>query len=450
MKKATKEDFLKSASSIHNNYYNYDLVEYVNKLTKVKIICPRHGEFEQLPKTHLKGQGCIKCGYEKAKLLNRTPIKDLLIEFNKVHNGKYQYDFKNYKSNKSKINIVCPEHGIFEQAVASHLKGHGCARCSGRALPSKDEIIQELYKTHHRKYSYEDLEVKGAKGKISINCPTHGPFKQSLYDHRTGHGCPKCKIENLKGVNALSLTQAIEAFKSKHGDTYCYDRVVYINNRTKIIIVCKTHGEFLQTPNDHQQGAGCPQCKIELISSIKRKGVSDLIETFKSIHKDTYDYSLINNYNNNKQKLKIICKQHGIFLQSANWHLRGVGCPVCGRQLSTIKKGDYIQLCNKYDGFSHIYIIRCHNHEESFYKIGIARRGVKDRYKDKARFPYEYEIIFEKKGKAQVVWDIEKNLHFSLRNMHYKPKLYFKGCKNECFSSLSEDVFVMLDSVKVA
>ncbi|EHU2721385.1 hypothetical protein AZE73_RS00035 [Acinetobacter baumannii] len=254
MKRATREQFLESASSIHNNFYNYDLIEYVNKLTKVKIICPKHGVFEQIPKTHLKGQGCIKCGYEKAKQTNRTSVEVLLAEFNKVHNGKYQYDFKNYKSNKSKITIVCPEHGIYEQAVASHLKGHGCARCSGRALPSKNELIQELYITHGRKYSYEDIEIKGAKGKISITCPIHGLFKQALYDHRTGHGCPKCKVDNLKGLNALSHIQAITAFNKKHGHKYSYDKVIYINNRTKVIIVCKKHGEFLQTPNDHQKG----------------------------------------------------------------------------------------------------------------------------------------------------------------------------------------------------
>ena len=42
----TKEQFIEEANAIHNNRYNYDLVEYVNSSTPVKIICPIHGVFE--------------------------------------------------------------------------------------------------------------------------------------------------------------------------------------------------------------------------------------------------------------------------------------------------------------------------------------------------------------------------------------------------------------------
>ena len=63
MKKITTEIFIKKAKLIHGDKYDYSLVNYVNANTKVKIICPLHGEFEQIPYTHLKGIECKLCGY---------------------------------------------------------------------------------------------------------------------------------------------------------------------------------------------------------------------------------------------------------------------------------------------------------------------------------------------------------------------------------------------------
>lgn len=56
----TKE-FIEKGTQLHNDKYDYSKVEYINSRTKVKIICPVHGEFEQLPSSHLQGNGCPKC-----------------------------------------------------------------------------------------------------------------------------------------------------------------------------------------------------------------------------------------------------------------------------------------------------------------------------------------------------------------------------------------------------
>ena len=50
--------------------YDYSLVRYVNNHTKVKIICPIHGVFEQTPDSHLQGAGCPRCGREHAAIAN--------------------------------------------------------------------------------------------------------------------------------------------------------------------------------------------------------------------------------------------------------------------------------------------------------------------------------------------------------------------------------------------
>lgn len=56
-----KETFIKEGNLIHNSFYNYNNVKYVNWKTNVEIICPKHGSFFQSPHNHIKGSGCYKC-----------------------------------------------------------------------------------------------------------------------------------------------------------------------------------------------------------------------------------------------------------------------------------------------------------------------------------------------------------------------------------------------------
>lgn len=54
-------EFLRRAVRTHGLRYDYSLVEYINSHSKIKIICRKHGEFEQEPSNHLNGHGCPKC-----------------------------------------------------------------------------------------------------------------------------------------------------------------------------------------------------------------------------------------------------------------------------------------------------------------------------------------------------------------------------------------------------
>lgn len=57
----TNNEYITKASNIHNNFFDYSKLKYVNYFTKVCIICPKHGEFFSFPGDHLKGTGCAKC-----------------------------------------------------------------------------------------------------------------------------------------------------------------------------------------------------------------------------------------------------------------------------------------------------------------------------------------------------------------------------------------------------
>jgi very-short-patch-repair endonuclease len=99
---------------------------YVRARTKITIICPVHGEFQQTPSQHLRGAGCFKCGRDKCT----TNISDVISRFQKVHGERYDYSNISYKNSLHKVNITCHKHGDFQQTISSHSSGKGCPKCS--------------------------------------------------------------------------------------------------------------------------------------------------------------------------------------------------------------------------------------------------------------------------------------------------------------------------------
>lgn len=120
--KSNTSSFIERAVATHNNYYNYSFVEYKNNKTKIKIICPKHGEFFQSPINHINGQGCKKCGF-------RTLTREEFIErANKIHFTTYDYSKLIYNVNE-KLEIICLKHGSFFQKPFTHLSNKGCPQC---------------------------------------------------------------------------------------------------------------------------------------------------------------------------------------------------------------------------------------------------------------------------------------------------------------------------------
>lgn len=131
--------FIEKSFIIHNNKYNYSLVEYKNNKTNVKIICPDHGIFEQTPNNHLNGKGCGKCGKTK-----KLELSDFLYKSNNIHNFKYDYSLVKFKNVKTKVKIICPIHNIiFEQTPNHHMKGVGCPICNESSGERKIRIFFE-------------------------------------------------------------------------------------------------------------------------------------------------------------------------------------------------------------------------------------------------------------------------------------------------------------------
>jgi superfamily II DNA or RNA helicase len=184
----------------------------------------------------------------------KLTTEEFIKRAKEVHGDKYDYSKVEYKSAKEKVCIICPLHGEFWQIPSNHLHGYGCPKCSGKNRTTED-FIAEARKIHGDKYDYSKVEYVNTKTKVCIICPEHGEFWQNPCDHLIGKGCPKCS-----GVNKSNTEEFVKKAKEIHGDKYDYSKVFYINNKTKVCIICTEHGEFWQTPINHLNGQGCPIC----------------------------------------------------------------------------------------------------------------------------------------------------------------------------------------------
>ena len=138
-KKLTTEEFIKKAQKVHNNKYDYSESEYINNSKPLKIICPTHGDFWQIPYHHLEGVGCPKC-YGNKKLTTEEFIKKARV----IHGNKYDYSESEYIGNNKKLTIKCNSCGnIFEQEPNNHLSDHGCPYCLHK-ISRQEKFIAEL------------------------------------------------------------------------------------------------------------------------------------------------------------------------------------------------------------------------------------------------------------------------------------------------------------------
>jgi protein-arginine kinase activator protein McsA len=325
-KKKTLEETIADFRKVHGDRYDYYKVDYVNANTKVLIICPEHGEFTQKPNHHKKGHGCPECGSISGTKSNTLTTQQVIKDFQKVHGDRYDYSKVDYKNTKTKVLIICQEHGEFWQSSGEHKKGKGCPECGGNILLTTQKVIKDFRKAHGDRYDYSKVDYKNTKTKVLIICQEHGEFLQIPNNHKKGHGCPRCAGCGY----TLATEEIIQHFKNVHGDCYDYSKVTYRGARVKVDIICPEHGKFSQVPISHKRGIGCPKCGVASRVDKQSLTTQQVLEDFHKTHGDRYNYSKVD-YVNTSTKVLIICPEHGEFWQSPHDHKRGTGCPECGK-----------------------------------------------------------------------------------------------------------------------
>ena len=215
---------------------------------------------------------------------------------------------------------------------------------------TQSDFINKAIKKHGDKYDYSKVIYEKSNKQIVIICKTHGEFIQTPNKHLLYNGCKKCSMSKINENTKLTTEIFINKSKLLHNNTYDYSKTQYgKNNMDKVIIICKTHGDFLQMPNNHMRGAGCIKSSIETQSNNNRGTTEEFIQKSKQTHGDRYDYSKSIYGKNNNEKICITCTIHGDFYQLPNSHIYGAGCSYCngGKKHNSDEFIDRAVLLNK-------------------------------------------------------------------------------------------------------
>lgn len=285
-----KKVFLKKAELLHGNRYNYSKVDYKNSKTKVIIICRIHGEFLQIPNSHLMGCNCPSCAIDDKKLKVDVikESQEFRIDANIKHQNKYTYEKVNYVNKNTDVTITCPTHGDFLQKPVVHLKGISCNRCTrikngSISKKTRKEVFLNIQKNHGDTYTYPPFDFKNTSQKIEIICKKHGIFTQNLGRHMYGAGCKKCNSRG--GSNKKSTQEFIDRATKVHNNIYDYSLSNYKSIDQPLDVICKKHGIFKVRPGNHiNKKSTCPKCtnKISKAEQEINDFIKDFLETTQS------------------------------------------------------------------------------------------------------------------------------------------------------------------------
>jgi very-short-patch-repair endonuclease/ribosomal protein L36 len=129
-KKSNTLEFIKSAKKIHGDFYDYSKVKYNKAIEPIVIVCSRHGEFKQMPNTHLNGSGCQKCADMRVANFHSLGTEEFVRRAQDIFGMQYDYSLVKYTNGKELVDIICPEHGVFSITAGNHIHAQsGCPQC---------------------------------------------------------------------------------------------------------------------------------------------------------------------------------------------------------------------------------------------------------------------------------------------------------------------------------
>ena len=209
-----------------------------------------------------------------------------------------------------------------------------------------EQFIAKAKAKHGDTYSYDKCVYVRARDRVTITCNIHGDFIQIAADHTCRSrksGCPKCDREERAAAATKTTETYIKEAQKVHGDRYDYSQTEYKHSLQDVVILCKEHGPFQQTANNHLTGSGCRRCNLVGPHTIhsspaKSHSTASFIQQAKSIHKDTYGYGKVE-YINSTSVVTVTCRIHGDFLIKPISHIHGkAGCVKCGNEASAMKR----------------------------------------------------------------------------------------------------------------
>lgn len=297
-------------------------------------------------------------------------------------------------------------------------------------------FIEKAVAKHGNKYDYSESIYTKAKEKLIIKCLIHGTFEQTPDCHIQGSGCTECSYEVLSHERIKSKEEWIKEANQAHNFKYNYDESIYTGSNDLITIRCSIHGLFKQIAFNHLKGHGCNECGNNKIGNALASDLATFNEKANIVHNYRYDYSK-SIYISAHKKLEIICPIHGSFFQSPANHLAAKGCSKCNWKggIGFTKDAFNKQATLNYDGKATLYLIKCNDDNEEFYKVGITLRTVERRFTlegENKTLPYKYTVLNILEDDASSIYDKEKTIKKLFKKSQYIPLKVFKGMY-ECY-----------------
>uniref|UniRef100_A0A6C0D5K7 Uncharacterized protein n=1 Tax=viral metagenome TaxID=1070528 RepID=A0A6C0D5K7_9ZZZZ len=337
-----KQKFVDEANKIHNDKYDYSKSIYLSATDNIIIICKNHGEFQQTPNTHLNGGGCKKCSIENTRIRMSITWETYKEQLQNLHNNEYDYSKVIWNGSDNEITVICNIHGDFIIRAQYHKNGRGCQKCSKENKiqynkHNKDIFIENAIQKWGNKFDYSKVDYIDSNNKVIVICKKHGEIEIFPPNH-LNYGCGACGRETNKRNIELKekcKTEFISKANNIHKNIYDYSSSEYQDAITKVIVICKKHGEFKITPNNHLRGRGCPDCGLEASKISKLKSLEEYQPEFIKLYGDKYDYSSVV-WEGGSKPITVICKKHGEFHILPYLHKIGKECQKCSNRYSGI------------------------------------------------------------------------------------------------------------------
>ena len=268
----SKDTAITRAIEVHGSKYDYSMIgDYKNLKTKYPIICHEkdengneHGTFMMDFSHHInRKQGCPKCKSRKLHNLFKVPNEDFIKRCKDKFGDTIGLDKVNYINSTTPITITCKKHGDVDVNPISFINGKGCPLCNPKMF-TKEIVEEKILEKYGGNIEYISKEYQGIDSIAEFFCKKHNVvFKKKVFDALHKNACQLCGVEKRRVAKLNTRDEVIKRFKQTHGDKYSYSLIDegLMNLREKVPIQCNKHGIFLQSPNNHIKGEGCPKCK---------------------------------------------------------------------------------------------------------------------------------------------------------------------------------------------
>lgn len=202
------ESFLRKAREVHGTHYEYPPCEVVNSRSKVRIVCPLHGEFEKVVYAHLAGQGCKVCSGERKGRRSQLGISEFLERAKSVHGDTYEYLSGLSRLHKN-IKIQCRIHGVFNQTPHNHLKGAGCPRCANKVSKGEAEMFEfvkslgfDVDSSNRKLLAPYEIDIYVPEKRVAIEYNGLYYHRHDLIGHKTRMKAIMCQE---KGITLMQV-----------------------------------------------------------------------------------------------------------------------------------------------------------------------------------------------------------------------------------------------------